>query len=197
MYETIAQVIGIFAAAAMIISYQFKNNRILFLLQGLGGLLFAVNFFMLDNKTAAFFNFVNLFRGAVLAFGGNRLRGWWLGVIFMVIYVVITALTFDGWISVLILIAQLASTVTLWSQNKKWIRVGQMAVISPCWLTNNIAYKSWGGVVTEVFCLVSALISLIRYRKNFTPKKQSRKGRACPTFFLHLPSADGIIKTEF
>lgn len=172
MYDIITQAIGIVAAAATIFSYQFKENKTLFFLQGVGGLLFAVNFFMLGSYTAAVFNFVNLFRGAILAFGGKRLRSAWMGVAFSVAYTVIAILSYDSWLSILILVAQLASTVTLWSQNRKWIRWGQMAIVSPAWLTNNIVCFSLGGIITEVFCFLSALVFLIRYRGGFGEKTE-------------------------
>ena len=172
MYDIITQAIGIVAAAATIFSYQFKENKTLFLLQGVGGLLFAVNFFMLGSYTAAVFNFVNLFRGVILAFGGKRLRSAWGGMMFAVAYTLIAVLTYDTWISILILVAQLASTVTLWSQKGKWIRWGQLAVVSPAWLTNNIVCFSLGGIITEVFSFLSVLISLVRYRGGFEEKTE-------------------------
>lgn len=171
MYDFIAQSVGILGAAAMILSFQFKNNKTLCLVQGIGGLLFAINFLMLGAYTASVFNFINLARGLVLAFGGKWCRGWWLGSIFAVSYVVVTAFTFDGWVSLLILVAQVASTIALWSRRGNWIRFEQMAINTPAWLTNNIVYFSMGGIITESFCFISAVVSLIRYKGKLGPSK--------------------------
>lgn len=164
MYELIVQAVGVLGAAAMILSYQFKNNKILFLMQGIGGLLFAVHFLMGGNYTASFFNFINLIRGTVLAFGGKRCESWWLGGLFATSYAVVTVLTYGGVVSLLIMVAQIASTIALWSKRGTWIRLEQMAINTPAWLTNNIVFFSLGGIITESFCFVSAVVSLIRYR---------------------------------
>ena len=167
MYDLIAQAVGILGAAAMILSFQFKNNKTLCLVQGIGGLLFAINFLMLGAYTASVFNFINLIRGVVLAFGGKRCEGWWLGGLFSASYAVVTVLTYGGVVSLLIMVAQIASTVALWSKRGTWIRFEQMAVNTPAWLTNNIVFFSLGGIITESFCFVSAVVSLIRYRGKF------------------------------
>ena len=171
MYDVVTQAVGILGAVAMILSFQFKNNKILCLVQGIGGLLFAVNFLMLGAYTASVFNFINLARGLVLAFGGRWCRGWWLGGIFSLSYVVVTAFTFDSWVSVLIMVAQIASTIALWSRRGSWIRFEQMAVNTPAWMTNNIVYFSMGGIITESFCFISAVVSLIRYKGKLEKSK--------------------------
>ena len=71
MYVFIAQGIGVVAAALTILSFQFKKNKSLYLLQAVSGLLFSINFLMLGAYTAACLNFINLFRGGLLA-GGAR-----------------------------------------------------------------------------------------------------------------------------
>ena len=166
MHDIITQAVGIVAAAATIFSYQFKNNRMLFLFQALGGLLFSVNFLMLGAYTAAFLNLVNLFRGGLLAYG-DRFKSYWFAAALMTVYTAVTVATYDSWLSLLILSAQLVGTVTMWSRNGKWIRFGQLVFVSPVWLINNVIIFSLGGIITEVVSIVSVIVSLIRYRKGF------------------------------
>ncbi len=161
MYDFIAQAVGIIGAVATILSYQFKNNRTLYMMQAFSGLMFSINFLMLGSYTASIFNFINLFRGGLLSCG-KTFKSWWFAGLFMTLYTVMTVFTYDSWVSILILVAQLVGTVTMWSQNGKWIRIGQMAVISPAWLTNNIVCFSVGGIITEVFCFCSVIVYFIR-----------------------------------
>lgn len=166
MYEFIAQAIGIVAAALTILSFQFKNNKLLFLFQAVAGFLFSVNFFMLGAYTAAFLNLTNLFRGALLA-GGKRFESNWFAAALMAVYTVVTVVTYANWLSLLVLVAQLVGTVAMWSRKGKIIRFGQLFVVSPAWLIHNIINFSLGGLITEVVSILSILISLIRYRKGF------------------------------
>ena len=171
MYNFIAQGVGLMGAAVIILSYQCKKNQLLFLMQGLGGLLFAVNFLMLGATTAAFLNLVNLFRGAMLAWG-NRFKSHWFAAGLIADYTVVTVFTFESWVSVLILVAQIVSTLTMWSRRGKWIRIGQLALVSPAWLINNIVCFSVGGIITESISILSVIVSLIRYRGHFEEKKE-------------------------
>ena len=168
MYDIITQAVGIVAAAVMILSYQFKGNRGLYVCHSIGGLLFSVNFLMLGAYTAAIFNFINLFRGGLLASGKCK-SYWWAGLL-MAAYTAVTVFTYDSWLSVLILAAQLVGTLAMWTRKGKWIRLGQLAVVSPIWLINNIFCFSLGGIITETISILSVIVSLIRYRKDFNGK---------------------------
>ena len=172
MQEGIAQGIGIVAAAITILSYQFKNNRILFACQALSGLLFFFNFLMLGDQTAAVLNLINLLRGGLLA-GGRRFESRWYAAGLMVLYTVATVFFFKDWFSILVLVAQLVGTVAMWSKKGKIIRLGQLFVVSPAWLINNIFNSfSIGGIITETVSILSIIVSLIRYRKGFETADQ-------------------------
>lgn len=66
----------------------------------------------------------------------------------------------------MILAAQLAGTVVFWRNNAKHIRIYQLTVGSPFWLIHNIINFSIGGIITEVFNLISTAISMLRFRKS-------------------------------
>ena len=173
----IAQTISLAGAAFNILSYQMKDNRRMFLAKGISGALFAINFFMLGNYTAAALNAVNLLRGGILA-GGTRWRKVrWL-LLIQGLYIICCVLTFGKSqmaiggavlamvVSVVTTSSQLAETFILWGRNGKHIRVAQISFISPIWLFNNIVTGSLGGVITEVFGICSVIISFMRYGIN-------------------------------
>ena len=166
MYEFIAQGIGVIAAAVAILSFQFKQNKVLFALQAFSGLMFFVNFLMLGSYTAACLNLINLFRGALLA-AGDRFKSRWFAAALMAVYTVVTVVTSANWLSLLVLAAQLVGTVVMWSRKGKVIRLGQLFVVSPAWLIHNILNFSLGGLITEIVNILSILVSLVRYRKGF------------------------------
>jgi hypothetical protein len=54
----------------------------------------------------------------------------------------------------------------MWSRDGRVIRRAQLFVISPLWIVNNIFYASIGGVVCELFNIVSVLVSFLRFSKD-------------------------------
>lgn len=173
----IAQIAGIAGAGLNIFSYQMKENRRLYLFKGIGGVLFALQFFLLGNLTAALLNLVSLMRAAALVsprFRSNR----WVFLVIQLMYIACCVFTFGKGdvvfggaamamaLSVVTTLMQLLETGVLLTRNGKIIRLAQVCVISPAWLINNFLTGSIGGVVTEVFGISSVILSFLRYGLN-------------------------------
>ncbi|MBQ8533359.1 MAG: YgjV family protein [Clostridia bacterium] len=165
MIEIIAQIIGIFGTCSMFLSFQIKKNSTFFVVQCLSGLFFALNFLLLGAYTGSIFNFINILRGSVLA-GGKKYKKIYFLVLLQLLYVLTVVFTFNGWLSILSLIAQLVGTFAMWTQNGKIIRFGQLLCVSPIWLIHNIFVFSIGGIICEVFSIISIIVSLIRFGIN-------------------------------
>lgn|GEM_PF-488608 len=161
----IAQAVGIVGMALSILSFQCRENKRFFLTQAASGAMFAVNFLMLGSYTAAVLNFINIFRGWVFGFAPKKLRTP-LAVSIGAAYILSTVLTYDGWLSLLVLAAQLVGTTVMWTDSGKIIRVAQLAFVSPSWLTHNIICGSLGAILCEVFAITSTVISLVRFRRD-------------------------------
>lgn len=169
--NVLAQIIGLGGSALNIYSYQMKSNRWYYFLQGAGSALFTVNFFMLGAYTSALLNVLSLFRGMALA-AGKRWSNWYVYAAFEVAFLAAGIFTFSGFASVLITVAQMVSTTTMWLRNGKTIRVVQFFFVSPAWLYNNAVVFSLGGILTESFALLSILISFLRYGWNGFEKER-------------------------
>ncbi len=162
MIDIMGQIVGIVAAAAAILSFQMKNNRHLYMAQGISGLLFAVNYIILGSYTAAVINFINLFRGGFLA-SGERFRKKRYMFLIEAMYIAAFIFTYSGVMSLLITLVQLTATVFFWMNNGKLIRLSQLVISSPVWLANNIMAGTIGGVITEVVNIISIFVSFVRY----------------------------------
>ena len=165
MTEIIAQAIGIVGMALSIFSFQCKENKKFFITQALSGACFAANFLLLGSVTAALLNLINIFRGWVFGFAPKKSR-FILAVVTGLLYIVSTVFTYAGWLSILVLVAQLAGTAVMCTDNGKTIRIVQLSFVSPAWLTHNIFSGSIGAVLCEVFAITSTIISLIRFGKS-------------------------------
>jgi len=160
-----AQIIGLIAAAFNIYSFQMKGNKYLYLLQATGGTLFAISFFMMGSYTAATLNLICLLRGGILA-AGRKWTNVYTYLLLMVTFLLAGIFTYDGYLSVLVTIAQLVSTTTMFSRNGKVIRIFQFFLVCPAWLYNNIVTMAVGGIITEVVSMVSILVSFLRFGLN-------------------------------
>ena len=75
-------------------------------------------------------------------------------------------LTWDGWISLLPVIANIASTVGGYTRNPKKVRIAGIFVNSPLCIIYDIIVGSWAGILDEVIGEASMIISVVRYGWN-------------------------------
>lgn len=162
MTEIIAQVIGIVAAAISIGSFQFKNNKILFSLRAIASILFALNFFLIGAITAAILNAINILCMVLMLYGENH-RYIIIPISLCLMYTAAVVFTYEGILSILLLIAQLAFAISMWTADGLKIRIAQLFIASPIWLINNFVVFSIGGIITEVFAIVSVIVSIVRF----------------------------------
>lgn len=165
MYDIIAQVIGILGTCAAILAFQCKKNTHMFLAQALSGLLFTVNFIMLGAYGGGLLNFVNVIRGVALVYIPDKHRKLvCLGSILL--YGLVTVITYEGYMSIIILVAQIVGTITMMINSGKIIRLTHLCVVGPLWMYHNYACGSIGGVLCEVFNITSIIVSIIRHGIN-------------------------------
>ena len=177
MIDIIAQVIGYMGMALSILSFLCKENKKFFITQALSGACFATNFLLLGSTTAAYLNFINIFRGWVFGFAPKKWRGLF-AIITGLMYIVATVFTYDGWLSLLVLVAQLAGTAVMYTDNGKIIRIVQLGVVSPAWFAHNLIVRSVPAVLCEVFAITTTVIALVKYRKTgFISVEDSKKNK--------------------
>lgn len=178
--KIIGQAIGIVAMACNIISYQQKRQSRLVTLQLLGGVFFAVSFFMLGATVGGVMNLAATARGLLFLFE-KRLRAThpaWLGG-FIVLYAVLYVLTFTVFgvkptpaaffIEALPVIGMTATSIGFMLASSRAVRrLGLIA--SPAWLAYNIYYGSVGAIVCEVISLASIFIGM--YRHDRRPREE-------------------------
>ena len=171
----IGQTLGIIGMILAMVSFQCKNLKVFCALQTFSGLAFTVHFFVLGNMVQGALNMFNILRGWAFGFAPKT---WRKSLVFIVMACYIGAAVFTYspqdvlWVTALILIAQLANTVTMYIGNAKIIRLVQISYISPAWMVSNIITFSIGGILCETFNIISSAVALFRFRKEWFPKKE-------------------------
>lgn len=159
------QTVGVVAMFLMIFSYQCKSSRKLYIMQGAGGLLFAVSFFMLGSSLSGLVNLSNLVRAYFASKKECRTTKYFL--ISSALYLIPLAINWSSWWSYVLVAVQLIGTYTLIKCSGNTLRKVQLAILSPAWLINNIFFSfSLGGILCEAFVVMSVIASFIRYKKS-------------------------------
>ena len=162
--------IGYVGTACSLISYQCKKNRNYFLFQAGCGLSFALQFALLHSYAGMLLNIFSIMRGVIFALGEKcRKRGYFVLIeACFALSCILACLAFGEkwWIALILFAAQGGGTVAMWTHNGKTMRIAQLCLVSPMWIVNNIYYFSIGGILCEVFNMVSVIISFVRFGKT-------------------------------
>lgn len=165
MSEFFVQLTGFVGVAFFILSYQIRSNRVLFLCQLMGCLIFCAQFILMGAYTGALSLTVSIARNALLlkADDWKWVRSKATLSAILALLLIITVSTWAGWISLLPFTAVGAASIGYWSDNARKIRLSQLLVGSPCTLVYDLMVGSWGGVTSEAITLVSILVSIYRF----------------------------------
>ncbi|MBQ5810386.1 MAG: YgjV family protein [Clostridia bacterium] len=172
MKEIIAQAIGIVAAAVVILSFQQKKQRTVIICQMLGQLLFSVNYLLLGIPTGACLNFLGFARGIIYSnkekFHAER-PIWLILSIASFFCAYLAGFLFFGAeptianiaVNFMPVVAITLATISFRAKTAATVRrLGLLS--SPLWLTYNIINFTLGGIICEIFNLISIIVGMIR-----------------------------------
>ncbi|MBQ9976060.1 MAG: YgjV family protein [Clostridia bacterium] len=163
--EIIAQVLSIIGMIGTVFAFQIKKTSHFCIMSVFTCSLFATSYLLLGSPTSAIINLVCAIRG-ILASNSKTKKKLSFGIICLAI-IGVTALTFNGILSVLVCVAELVGTFAMWFATEIGIRKYRIFIQSPLWLINNVCVFTIGGIICELFSMVSAIIFWIRMtRKN-------------------------------
>ncbi len=171
--EIFAQILGFGAMVCTVCSLQQKKKRNLVLCQLMGSSFFAASFFLLGAYAAFLQNVVATVRNILFSqekFSDKASKIWsW---IFMGLFLLAYGMTFwlfgeeftpkNALIQALPTIAMCIMSVAFGMKSVFKIRVLSI-VNAVLWLTYSIIYVSLGDMISEVLCIGSSVIGIIRY----------------------------------
>ena len=167
----LGQLWGLCGMALIVISFQCKNPARLCVVQVCSCLLFILHYLFLGlNGNAAAYagmtqNAVGLLFRGVLALSEKKkaLLSPLVLAGLCAVSAVVAILTYPGHlIALLPTVANFACIGCMWTKNSNTIRITQLAIISPFWITYNIFTLSVAGILTESFNLVSTGVYDVR-----------------------------------
>lgn len=155
------QLIGILAFCIVVLSFYKKETTTILLYQITSNFIYAIHYFLLGGLSGAFCSIIGAVRNITLIKCNNKKV---ILPIFIIIYLTITIVFYEGIYSLLPMAAHITYLIGLTYKNKKTILKGSL-ISSSCWLLYAIFVSSYVCIVTESILLISNTIQLIRLKK--------------------------------
>ncbi|MBQ7165009.1 MAG: YgjV family protein, partial [Clostridia bacterium] len=163
MWETVfVQGIGFLGIALNIIAVQFNKHWKIVFLKTLGSVAFVVQYILLKAYTGAAMDGVGILRNIIFIFTVKKSKPtlFWI-ILFAAVTVILGAVTFEGWISLLAIAAKLLSCISYGIEKPRTIRMLNLPS-SGLWLIYNGLHFSLAGIVNEILVITSVIIAEIR-----------------------------------
>ncbi|MBE6597262.1 MAG: YgjV family protein [Ruminococcaceae bacterium] len=162
----IGQLLSLVAVATGFISFQMKTPKGILLFQIITALIFSAHYILIDAMTAAALNFIAAIMCVAYYIRNKRGgKGLFVPIFFTLLVFITSLLTWDGIYSLFIMAGLLVNSVALSLSDPQQIR--KLTLIkSPLCLIYNLCVWSAGGTVFEISVLTSAIIALVKNRKE-------------------------------
>lgn len=162
----IGQILGIIATVATVLSYQANTKRGVLIIQTVSTAFTCLSYLFLGATSGLVLNFVCIIRNFIyyrLKEGtrANLIAAYTLAGIM----VVLGALSWQGWYSLLMIVALPVNTVCL-SYGKPQLLRKSILFTCTLILIYNLFVFSIGGIANETLAIVSSVIGIIRFRKD-------------------------------
>ena len=160
------QILGVLATVITGISYQMNTKRSLLLVQTAATACTCLAYLFLGAASGFALNVVCIIRNVVFYFQKNSGKGHVAPAIALATaMVVLGALSWQGAVSLLIIVALAANTIFLSFGDPQLLRKSILGTSSLV-LIYNIFVFSLGGIANEALAILSSVVGIIRYRKE-------------------------------
>ena len=157
------QAVGFLGTILFFLSYQCKSNKNLFRVQFVSYLCYTTHLLLLGALTGGISYILNTVRSFCLSSKSGFLKSKTMCLLICALQVLTLCFTWSGWLSILPVVANIASTIGGYTHNGRKIRIAGMFINSPLWIVYNICVGSWAGLLDEIISEASMIISIFRY----------------------------------
>ena len=145
MKDIFVQGIGFLGTILFFLSYQCRSNKNLFRVQLISYLCYTSHLLMLGALTGGISYILNTIRSFCLGSRNDFLKSKWMCWILCALQLLTLAFTWNGWLSLLPIGANIASTLGGYTFNGRKIRIAGMFINSPLWIIYDVCIGSWAG----------------------------------------------------
>lgn len=164
----IGQIFGIIAVILGFVTYQVRTQKKLLFVQILTTLVFVIHYLLIGAVSGMALNMVAMVRNIVYSRRDLKIfsgKGW--PATFAVIMGIMGLLSWQGWYSVFVVLGLVINSLCMAFKDPQKIRKS-ILVTSPLVLIYDAFALSVGGMIYESVAIVSALVGILRFRKEKT-----------------------------
>ena len=160
------QIMGWLAALITFLSYQCKEHKKLIVVQTLSTLSICISYLLLGAWSGMLLNVVCIIRNFIIYRKDIKIFSYafWPYVL-AALMGIMGALSWQGPMSLLVIVALAANTLFLYFPNVQNLRKS-IVITSTMVLIYNAYFSVWGGVFNEAIAISSSIIGIYRYRKK-------------------------------
>lgn len=163
--EILGQAISILATLVTIVSYQFNNKGRLLIAQTLSTALLSASYFFLGATSGFALNIVGIVRNFCFYFQPKAGKIPYLtGAFFSLAMGVVGALSWQGPISLLIIVALMVNAVCMSVLSPQGLRISILFTCAAI-LTYNVLVFNVGAMLNEGFSIVSSAVGIVLYER--------------------------------
>lgn len=165
-WELVGQIIGIVAVVISFLTYQMKSKRgILAMLSG-ATLLFCLHYACLGAPVGVVLNIVGIIRNLCYYHNDKRfLSSKAVPIILAAIMGVLGIVTWEGYYSAFFVVGLMLNTLAMGYFGPRNLRKSLLLTCTLIFIYNAFTF-SIGGMINETVAVTSAVVGLIRYRKE-------------------------------
>lgn len=165
MHFILAQVFAFLSSLCLLVSFWQKKRKKILFFQSLDSFFDIIQYALLGAYTGSLISLL----GTLRAYTFSRTKNRFFLILFLMLYVFVSVITFDGYISFIPLVAALLYTVISWNKNEKNIRFYSVLVFM-LWLIYDILVKAYVSSITDIILIISNLLAF--YKLDIKTKKK-------------------------
>ena len=171
--QLIAQIIGFVALIIIVIGMQQRSYGRIVFCKITNSFLSVIHYLFLAAYTGALINLASCFSNGVYWYRNTKGKSILpFQILFAIMFVALGLLSWEGYISIFVIMAKLISSVALSIKNPRVIRILNL-ISNPCWLVYNLYTQSISAVLTDTLVITSVIIAIIRHDILNREKKET------------------------
>ena len=163
--EWIAQIVGLLAITAFLLSYQQKKRNSIIFLNVTSRVLYILQYLLLGAFEGALLDVLGVFASVIAQKKDHALIKRHVKLVFLLVNLIMLGgglLVYEDIFSLFPIAGALLHTDAFWLSDEKKIRIVSF-VGSPFWLTYNLSQKAYSSSVGDFLSMVSIATAMLRY----------------------------------
>ncbi len=157
------QLIGALAFSVWVLSYYRKEVRDILIFQSASNALYFIHYLLLGALSGAYLSVIGIARNvSFLAFKKNKTI---LVISFIIAYILVTVLFYEGLYSVLPMCGGSIYLVYMLKNEKLSLLKGEL-ICALLWMIYNVFVHSYSGTIAEIILIISCINQIIKIKST-------------------------------